>query len=227
MSKYTTEVRFICETYAGYDESQGYKKVSEIIESAREKVFDFDFPMYDESYRSVLETKILKHYYTREIGAETVGLWKLFLDRKMNEIMPYYNQLYESALIKFNPLHDVDYTKEHEGSDKGNVVGNTVRDNTNSGERWDYYSETPQGGINGLQTLDYLTTADRVTHNDKDKTNTDSTTNMTNTDEYLDHVYGKMGVGSYSKYLKEFRETFLNIDMMIIDDLSDLFMNLW
>ena len=227
MSKYTTELRFICENYAGYDENQGYSKIGDIIESARTKVFDFDFPMYDEAYRSVLETKIIKHYYTREIGAETVGLWKHFLDRKMNEIMPYYNQLYESALIKFNPLYDVDVTKEHEGKDTGNVVGNTVRDNTNSGERWDYYSETPQGGINGLQTLDYLTTADRITHNDKDNTKTDSTTNMSNTDEYIDHIYGKQGVGSYSKYLKEFRETFLNIDMMIIDDLADLFMNLW
>lgn len=50
---------------------------------------------------------------------------------------------------------------------------------------------------------------------------------MESTDEYIDHIVGKQGVGSYSKYLKEFRETFLNIDMMIINELSDLFMNLW
>ena len=31
MSKYTTEVRFICETAAGYTESQGYDKVEEVI----------------------------------------------------------------------------------------------------------------------------------------------------------------------------------------------------
>ena len=62
MSKYTTEVRFICETLAGYDESQGYNKVEDIIADARPKIFDFDFPIFDESYRNVLETKIIKHY---------------------------------------------------------------------------------------------------------------------------------------------------------------------
>ena len=107
MSKYTTQVRFICENYAGLTESVGYGKVDEIIASARKKVFDFPYPIFDETYRNVLETKILKHFYTREIGAETVGLWKLWLNTKMNEIMPYYNKLYKSELLDFNPLYDV------------------------------------------------------------------------------------------------------------------------
>lgn len=109
MSHYTTELRFICENYAGLTESEGYGNIADIIEKSRTKVFDFGFPIFDENYRSVLETKIIKHYYTREIGAETVGLWKHFLDRKMNEIMPYYNQLYKSELLEFNPLYDTDY----------------------------------------------------------------------------------------------------------------------
>ena len=45
MSKYTTELRFICESLAGYDSSQGYGKVSEIIENSWDKIFDFDFPL--------------------------------------------------------------------------------------------------------------------------------------------------------------------------------------
>ena len=87
MSKYTTELRYICEMYAG-GESKGYSDVNKVIQAAIPKVFDFDFPIFDEAYRNVLCTKILKHYYTREIAAETVGLWKLWLDTKMNEIMP-------------------------------------------------------------------------------------------------------------------------------------------
>ena len=54
MSEYTTEVRFICETLAGYDMSQGYGKVSEILDNSWYKVFDFNFPIFDEAYRSVL-----------------------------------------------------------------------------------------------------------------------------------------------------------------------------
>ena len=89
MSKYTTEVRFICEQASGLTESTGDYKT--VIERARTKIFDFDFPIYKESYRSVLETKILKHYYTREIGLETVGLWKLKLNQKTHMNWKFMN----------------------------------------------------------------------------------------------------------------------------------------
>ena len=77
MSKYTTEVRFICETESGLTESVGYKDIDTVLDNSVDKIFDFDFPIFDENYRGVLERKILLHFYTREIGFETVGLWKL------------------------------------------------------------------------------------------------------------------------------------------------------
>lgn len=104
MSKYTTEVRYICENYANQSESKGYNSVQSILDNSWDKVFDFDFPIFDENYREPLCKKILKHFYTREIGEETVGLWKLRLDDRMNEIMPYFNKLYESELISIEPL---------------------------------------------------------------------------------------------------------------------------
>ena len=88
MSKYTTELRFICETYADLDQSKGYSDVEDIIENSRAKIFDFPYEIFDEEYKPVLEHKILRHFYTREIGQETVGLFKLQLSQKMNDIMP-------------------------------------------------------------------------------------------------------------------------------------------
>lgn len=287
MSKYTTEVRFICENAAGEIESGGYAKIADIIEKARTKIFDFDYPIFDENYRSVLETKILKHYYTREIGEETVGLWKLRLDTKLNEIMVYYNQMYESTLIDFDPLIDTNYTTQHSGSnsgqkdDTGSATSNATDNNTitkngqvdttgsattnstsngttsNNDDNWNYYSDTPQGDINGLVDNSYLTNATHTTSDgsgtSSDTTNaTTSTTGQTvtadtetaaktaaktdsntlnsvfsNTDSYLDHVTGKRGSASYSELMQEFRKTFLNIDVMVIDELKDLFINLW
>ena len=125
MSKYTTEVRFICEHSAGLSESVGYSSIETVLDASRQKVFDFDYPIIDEAYRATLEKKILKHYYTREICCETVGLWKLFLNCKMNEIMPYYNQLYKSALIEFNPLYDVDLTIDHHRTNDGENESNS------------------------------------------------------------------------------------------------------
>lgn len=278
MSKYTTEVRYICEYYAGLEESKGYEDISSTIEKARPKVFDFDFPIYDEDYRSVLETKILNHYYTREIGFETVGLWKHFLQMRLTEIMPYYNQLYKSTLIEFNPMYDTDLTTNSDRNikhDEQTTNENTRTDNltqtsndtgmrtddlahtdhtTANGSSRERYSDTPQGGLDGMESVNdnlYLTNAtlndsNQSTDNNGTDTGTvktesngtvrntgtqtddgSGTRNYTNTDGYLEHVVGKSGSDSYSRRLKEFRQTFLNIDMDIIDELSDLFMRLW
>lgn len=446
MSKYTTELRFLCESEAGLTESKGFNSIESILEESAPKIFNFSFPIFDENYRLPLEIKILRYYYTREICEETVGLWKLRLQNRLNLIMPYYNQLYESELIKFNPLYDTDLTTDHErtnqqdeetentGSETGNSTTNynewqtidtdttniidkdtgytnvlgkeekitnndaeriddltketldehttttpsgtnvtkttldehttttptgtnvTVNtetpgvtitkdgwnknDEDNSNRSWDLYSDTPQGGVVGLtEAWDsvagnaYLTNARRkvdestidgqssfhdttvptgtnqtrseetpsvvtvvdvagnpkveetpgvvtvvdtvgnpetkfdrvittdktqnlrndetlnntgtedvsetgtidtttnkagktVTDTSKDYTNT-GTSNITGLENYIQHVIGKSPGKSYSAMLKEFRDTFLNIDRMIINDLSNLFFGLW
>ena len=213
MSKYTTEVRFICETAAGLVESVGYSQVSEVIQEAVPVIFDFDFPIWDEEYRSVLCSKILKHYYTREIGFESVGLWKLKLDTKLNEIMPYYNERYKTVDMKYNPLNDVDYTRTSLGDENGNnrrdninernsktnkggtetnigtsngtdkrtgtvgVAGNS----SGSGNSSERFSDTPQGGLTGLQNDNYLTNA-TLKNNSNTEQHSDTTTyNTTDT----------------------------------------------
>lgn len=247
MSKYTTQVRFICETYAELTESVGYSDIDSVIEKSRDKVFDFDFPIYDESYRSVLETKILKRYYTREIGLETVALWKHFLCTRLNEIMPYYNQLYESATLEFNPFYDVDLTTDSNrgiNHDESTTAKNTLTNNLtdkNTGGNTDSsvnkYSDTPQGALTNVENDTYLTNA-RIINNSNSHNDTDTHTGTQNndgegtrkfnsTDEYLEHVKGKRGGASYSKLLQEYRNTFVNIDVMIINELGDLFLNLW
>lgn len=292
MAKYTTELRTICEHLAGYEEGVGYKGVDEVISKSRDKIFSFDFPIFDEAYKSVLETKIIKHYYTREISAETFGLWQLWLDTKMNEIMPYYNKLYESELLEFNPFYDADYTKtgnrdadktgtedediSHDiekngtGSITNDFDGTTTRTNnltetTNmhnepKTETWEEFSDTPQGALTGVRNMNYLTNARHITEDGTgsstsgtvtntgtvtdvaDSTNTETrnttdteertingtkTYNLNNTEEYLEHVVGKFPGASYASLLKEYRDTFLNIDMMIIRDLKQLFIGLW
>lgn len=232
MSKYTTEVRFICESTSGITESTGFNDVESILDKAWNKIFS-DFPIFDEGYRAELCKKILRHYYTREICCETVGRWKLFLSDKMKNIMPYYNQLYQSELLKIQPLVSVERSIEHKG--EGSDIHNTQRNDTNKSQTtatgntdtWSYYSDTPQGGIDAIQNNEYLTNA---THN----TGTDGTTSKlegvssgsesgsTNKSEsYVDKVFGFEG--NQSDMLLKFRETFLNIDMMVIDELKDLF----
>jgi len=281
MSIYTTEVRYICETMAGYDVSQGFSKIDEILDKAVPRVFDFEWPIFDEEYRVPLEKKILRYFYTREIGCETYGLWKLMLQNKLCEIMPYYNQLYKSELLMagVNPLTDVDYTKSGNRTDEGADTRTTEREGTDNTETTatskdvkkgetsgrdstsvygnqthiKKYSDTPQGTLTGVENGTYLTEAEFNT--DSDDTNTTITTSGTedvtdqvdssgsvkntttgnenskgttnNTAEYLEKVTGKMGGTSYAKLLRELRESFLNIDRDILNDLGVLFMNIW
>lgn len=91
----------------------GPENLEESLQQAWLKIFDFPFPIFDEEYRPVLCQKILKNYYTREIGFETVQLWKLRMNQKLNLIMPYYNKLYITDRLEYNPLFDVDLTTTH------------------------------------------------------------------------------------------------------------------
>lgn len=246
MSKYTTELRFVCENYAGLNASTDRSGVENVISSALPKLFDFDFPIFDESYRETLEKKIIRHYYTRELGYETVGLWKLKLQTKLQEIMPYYNKLYESELLSMNPLYTTDLyrKKDNTTTDNGSTSNNQrheyrIEDNgydKPNETTYNLHSDTPQGGLSGVDSETYLSDADKTTrtgNNEKANTRQDygethgGTTNAdTRVDDYLEHVYGYAGYNP-SKLLKEYRETFLNIDMMVINDLSKLFMGLW
>ena len=242
MSKYTTELRFICESKAGLSNSVGFNQIDDVISNSWNKIFD-NFPIFDESYRSVLCSKILKHYYTREISAETVGLWQLWLNTRMGEIMPYYNKLYESALLEFDPFKDTNYSRNHGGTFTGDTVRNGRSEidvnnsvtSTGTSNSKNLFSDTPQGAITNIENESYLTNATLIKDTDTNTTNTDGnsttqnteTTGITNTDNWIETIVGKQSTVSYSKLLQEFRDTFLNIDVMIINDLSDLFMNLW
>lgn len=63
-----------------------------------------EYPIFDEQFRIPLNNKILDHYRFREIGFETPEMFKFFLNRTMNEIMPYYNELWKTLLLDFDPL---------------------------------------------------------------------------------------------------------------------------
>jgi hypothetical protein len=263
---------YICEGLVGRTEPAGYTDiVNTVIPTAVPLLFNFNFPIFDEQYRNVLLTKIIKHYYTREIGEETLGLFKLRLDTRLNEIMPYYNKMYEAETYKFNPIYDVDLTRQHKANKTGTqkldgkvmtkedgqtitAVDNTTKSDgdvnqtvTRAGT--DKYSETPQGGLTGLANDEYLSnarmtadtdtttakTGDTTMLNGNTDTTTDNTTNVTtnnnttinNIEDYIETVTGKQGTQSYSSMIMEYRESLINIDMMIINDLSDLFLGIW
>lgn len=250
MSKYTMQLREVCEIEAGLEESKGWNDVDEIVENSRRKIFG-NYPIFDEQYRPVLERKILKHFYMREIGFETVGLFKMKLNNKMNEIMPYYNKLYQSELFDYNPLEDTNIRTERDRN--GTRVENEGRKNVRSEEnsstnnnknvndinRWELNNETPQGALTDVTSGRYLTDAINTQTSDVEtsegsasnigntETNDDRNKNVSDIEDYIETIKGKRGTKSYPQLIEEYRKSILNIDMQIIDELKTLFFLLW
>lgn len=269
MSKYTTELRFICEQLANETDSKGYSDVDSIIEKTRTKIFSFNYDIFSDAYKSILETKILKHFYLREIAYETYGIFKLKLENKMQQIMPYYNKLYLSEdsitepLKDFSRSHTTNRTDDTSSSEKNNATNNTNTTNattsnttTNASSenksesvntKKNRYSDTPQGGLSGIENDTYLTnvtlddSSDRNNANASEKNITDETLNNTQTiantnsndktlTNKLTSVFEELESGnnqSQSDLLLKYRETFINIDMMIINELEELFLQIW
>lgn len=245
MSKYTTQLRYLVET--GYDIGLS------------------DYPIFDENYRGLLNQKIYDHYKFREIGAETPALFVHYLKTKMNEIMPYYNQVYKSTLLEYDPLTNYSLTEEYSkhGSEETNTEGKnksigsgksatrTETENANESEQVDdllnVQSDTPNGllAIADIKTNTFASQADRsdntstVTGTQTGKTDnyninagiseTDNNilSKVNTLDDYIRKTYGTIGVKTMQAMLLEFRDTFVNVDLDIINDLSDCFMLLW
>lgn len=70
-----------------------------------------DYPIFSEEYRKTLNDKIINHYMFREICCDAPDKFNFYLKRKMNEIMPYYNKMYEAECVKWNFL-ETDYQTE-------------------------------------------------------------------------------------------------------------------
>ena len=231
MSKYTTQLRYICEEKAGLLESTGdYNKV---IAESWNKIVKPETVLFDPNYAAVLYPKILKHYYFDEIAHETVAHFIFRLNTKLDEILPYYNQLYRSALIEFDPLGDTDYTitgnREDNNTFDSTRTDNLVNSVTNRSK--DLRSDTPQGTIENVDINNNLYISEAVINdgivNNENRGTKKHADIIHNLNDYYEHVTGKRGGMSNAEALLKFRETFINIDMMIINELRPLFMGVY
>ena len=201
------------------------------------------YPIFNELHRAGLNQKIINEYLNREIGSSTVQEFRLWMHRRMCKIMPYYNQLYLSEKLKIDPLNTVSMStvvdsvgdSAANGVMSGTSTSTGTSDQTTGAESKSRTVDmmTPQNELAG--NGDYATGAqDSVsntsgTSNAENVENSESGTTSDTTANTTSHMENKVNgySGSQAVLLNEFRKTFLNIDAEIIDDLSDLFMQIW
>lgn len=178
-------------------------------------------------YRPFLNGKIFDHYMNREIGMESIGVWHLAVRRKMNEIMPFYNQYYLSTQIPIEPIRTTDLSTENTMEDT--QVANQTSDSTNTtngiAAARSVNSDTPQTMLSGSE--DYASGA--VDTNSQ--SNNSGTGNQTSNGTTTDNATGTTTIvgyqGAASDLLMRYRDSFVNVDMMVINELDELFMGIW
>lgn len=216
-----------------------------LYETDPNKVREFG-TAYKVPTRAELNTKILNYYRFREIGQETFGRWLFELETTLNEIMPYYNQLYYSADQDFNPIYNVDYIRNTQRNKSDTNIGSqsstTNTSMSDSSSNTDYVknvsSDTPQNQLNisnkQIDTVDYASQASWGKNDSEasSSSNGSSNTNASNSvignekEGIIETTKGNFGVVSAQDLIIKYRETLLNIEQLIINDkrIQELFM---
>ena len=209
MSKYTTMVKDLVRDYS-VSIDNGLTDIDTKLDKARKYIFDFTYPVLDEATKKRIEIAILKHYYMREIAFESIRIWKIKLNDRLNLIMPRYNALYNKQDLNLSPYVN-GYVNE-----SGNTIGNS---NTNvNNEDWQTTSDTPQGILTDLKEGKYSSMAVYTENND--------TTGNTNNSNYERMQESLNGV-TYAEAFRNYFDNIISIDEELVNEFSDLFLVIW
>lgn len=161
------------------------------------KLFNFDYDFYtsDPVIKQSFESKFMDRYLFHEIGFETVARFKHYLKQRLNNIAPYYKQLYETEVrskeLDFMLNKDLTETFERliEGENNSSQVAtgktissnssnidsnNTLNSNTNTNTNTN--SSNKESYLEqGLANVDISDSLTGVTANNESLTNTDNT----------------------------------------------------
>ena len=207
MSKYTLELRYM-------------------YEDKNFKLFDFPYNLYDNDLKPWFEEKFYQHFMFYEIGFDTIGMFKQRLMSKLNDIFPYYKQLYETEIrtkgIDFMLNKDLkeSYVRELTSNSNSNQESNVTSNSLSTAGQL-----TPSLIANSQKIDKFMDTAQK----DNASSNSTSTgeSNGNSKEEYTLTSQGNIGITSSAELLAKWRETILNIDLMIFEECNDLFMQIF
>lgn len=184
------------------------------IKNLMKNGFDFglqDYPIFDSQYREILNNNILYYYYEDEIGFETPELFKLYLNRTMKRIMPYYNNLYlaQKNVLENGLFNNVNYSES----------SNRRIDSTANSKGKGLFQDTPQGQISMTEFEDQHYATNLTLNTDNSIGNS--------IDNYMRTISGNNGNRYPVEVLEDIRKNLVNIDELVINELKDLFMGIF
>lgn len=84
--------------------AQSTVELGRLINNTNFELFDFPYTVDDAAFKLDVEQKIIDFYYDYEIGFETPDMFKRKFKARFMRAIGYYNQLYNTTLLSYNPL---------------------------------------------------------------------------------------------------------------------------
>ena len=223
-------------------------KIKDLARVSSSQIFDFDYPLSNKVDKEDFETMILNHFIDRRIGFETYTLFHIKLENKMNEIMPYYNKIFDS-FDDWNLFNDggnitKDSTDNRQTSSQGTKTTSkqssgtqsAQSSSTTSGTNDKRKSDMPQNAITEIQNGQYLTDYEYDTSSASDSSSSSGTSSGTEsgtdttsengTDSNAYHETTTTDVSNKIEVYERFLENKNKTMNMIYDDLESLFYGL-
>lgn len=200
--------------------------VDDRLEAIRPLIFDFDYPIEDQTTRARIEKAILKHYYMREIAFETWGLFKVKLNDRLNLIGKRYNNLYKAYDDEVNPYINslLKETSKTTGESNSTNTDTTGMDETV--ENFNTQSDTPQGILQDLKEGRYSSYA-TIESNTRGVTNRGSVVNNADSKSNVDReIEGLQGM-TQAEAFRSYFDNIISLDEEIVNECSDLFLIIW
>lgn len=189
------------------------------------------YPIFDEAYRPRLNKLIKDHYWFRETAYETAAMFAHQLRHRLETIMPYYNRLYESTRIEFDPLSTMDVSSVSDGTHSSNssTEGSGLTKSTTSGASASDSRDMryPDTVIN--QYGDYAVAGNKSNARSDGASQTDTSSRSSarggESTHATSHSTGRSQ--SAASLIVEYRASLLNVDKMVLGEIADLFFGLW
>lgn len=217
----------IMESMVNYDNPDPVK-IKDLSLYAKNKIFDFEYPISEAFDKDRFEDLFLKHYMFRRINYDTFTSFKLHLEVKLNDIMPKYNLMLEGFkqldFLGDKETHTRELHEENtntESSTTESTINNTTNDTSST-----KFSDTPQNLIDDINDDKYVSEYTRnngtgESNSNNSGSNEKESQNTGTTNEVIT-IHRADTLDEYKKYI----EVMNNIYSMIFKECDTLFYGL-
>lgn len=185
------------------------------------------YPIHRAEYREHLNGVIFNQYMNEEIGHESDSMFRAAMRRVMNLNMPTFIKLYKTVELDYPMLTTMDITtmSHGENSQTAKSTGTSEQGSTSKSGTRAISSEFPQTML--ADDSDYAT-AGADTNATTEGAGTSSETGESENLSVGDNTSNTSGYQGHAPALIEaYRASIINVDLMVVDSLSELFMLTW